>query len=332
VISPYTSFGLSQYSTDDLLRLHGENPDHLLSVFTQFSSRYLHIGQLGIERNTLINWEKGGLIPYERGAKGWRKFSFLEAVWIKILQELRTLGMSTETIRVVKESLWKEGKDSFFNLLLESVQQSATNGSIDKELVKQIEALGTEELKRELATLQLSPLMFCVVVSLLQKVSYVLVVNKYEEILLVPLVSALSLNVHESVERLQAEVLSTSCTVVNLSSILKDLAFHSEVALSEDLLLGVLSPTEQQIIELVREKQYQEILIQKDGEGEPSHIKVTKRGVDQALIKKLHAFLKKGEFGSIQFKTRDGQLIQFEQTSVIKREAKRGRGRPKKNA
>jgi DNA-binding transcriptional MerR regulator len=320
-----------QYSADDLLRLIQESPEQVSQLFTQFSSRYLHIGQLGIERNTFINWEKGGLIPYQRGEKGWRKFSFLEAVWIKTLEELRTLGVSTDTIRVVKEALWAEGQDSFYNLLLENFSGAAENMSLNRELVAQVKGVDPEQLKRDFATLQISPLMFCVVVSLVRKVSYVLAVNKYEEILLVPLVSATSPQAHESVGRLQAELFATSCTVINLGNILKELAFHDEVSLSEEVLFGVLSTTEQQIIEVVREKQYQEILVQKDDKGEPTHIKVTKRGVDEALIKKLHAFLKKGEYGAIQFKTRDGQLIQFEQTSVIKLEAKRGRGRPRKN-
>lgn len=320
-----------QYSADDLLRLLQESPEQVSQLFTQFSSRYLHIGQLDIERNTFINWEKGGLIPYQRGEKGWRKFSFLEAVWIKTLEELRTLGVSTDTIRVVKEALWAEGQDSFYNLLLESLQHPSAQGVITSEQRKQLEEADPEQVKRDFAALQISPLMFCVVVSLVRKVSYVLAVNKHEEILLVPLVSAASPEAHESVGRLQAELLATSCTVVNLGAILKELAFHGEVELSEDVLFGVLSPTEQQIIEAVREKQYQEILIQKDGEGEPTHIKVTRKGVDQTLIKKLHAFLKKGEYGSIQFKTSDGQLIQFEETSVIKLETKRGRGRPRKN-
>ena len=319
------------YSKDDVLQLLGENPEQIMSLFTQFSTRYLHIGQLGIERNTFINWEKGGLIPYARGEKGWRKFSFLEAVWIKTLEEMRLLGISTDTIRLVKEALWKEGEESFYNLLLEGFEQSSARGLLSPEQREQIKGVTKEQLQREFSALQISPLMFCVVVSLIRKVSYVLAVNKYEEILLVPLVSAASPDAHESVGRLQAELFSTSCTVINLGAILKELAFHSEVDLSDDVLLSVLSPTEQQIIELVREKQYEEILIQKDGEGEPTHIKVTKRGIDKEVIKKLHAFLKKGEYGSIHFKTRDGQLIQFEQTSVIKLETKRGRGRPRKN-
>lgn len=320
-----------QYSVQDVMALVRENPEQLLGLFTQFSTRYLHIGQLGIERNTFINWEKGGLIPFAREEKGWRKFSFLEAVWIKTLEELRALGVSTDTIRGVKDYLWQEDQDSFHNLLLVNFQKGAENMSLDKETIAEVEGTDTEVLKQGFAALQISPLMFCVVASLLQKISYVLSVNKYQEILLVPLVSAASPQAHESVAKFQAELFATSCTVINLGTILKELAFHSEVELSEEVLFGALSRTEQQIIAAVREKQYSEIVIQKDGEGEPTHIKVTKRGVDETLIKKLNHFLKKGEYGSIQFKTRDGQLIQFEQTSVIKLDTKRGRGRPRKN-
>ncbi|RYZ24635.1 MAG: MerR family transcriptional regulator, partial [Chitinophagaceae bacterium] len=110
-----------QYAADDVVAMVQENPEQLIALFTQFSTRYLHIGQLGIERNTFINWEKGGLIPFEREEKGWRKFSFLEAVWIKTLEELRTLGVSTDTIRIVKDHLWAEGQSSFYDLILENI-------------------------------------------------------------------------------------------------------------------------------------------------------------------------------------------------------------------
>ncbi len=320
-----------RYSPEDVMRLLSENPERLFALFTEFSSRYLRIGQLGVERNTFINWEKGGLIPYMRGEKGWRKFSFLEAVWIKTLEELRALGLPTDTIRVVKEHLWQEGGDGFYDLMLKGLRHPSLPLPQQSELLQHIEQVGMEELKQGFAALQLSPLMFCVVVSLLRKVSYVLAVNKHQEILLIPLVSATTADAHESVGRLQAELFSTSCTVINLGTILRELALQDEVALSADVLLQVLSPIEQRILEVVKEKQYSEIVIQKDKEGQPSHIRVTRRGIDETVIKKLHAYLKKGDYQNIAFKTMDGQLIQFEETSIIKLNEPTKRGRPRKN-
>jgi len=52
------------------------------------------------------NWESVGLIDNKRpSGKGWRKFSLMDAVWMKIIGELRKFGFPLEKIKKTKESL-----------------------------------------------------------------------------------------------------------------------------------------------------------------------------------------------------------------------------------
>lgn len=51
------------------------------------------------------SWEEQELLTIKRKDRGWRKFSIMEAVWLKIVAELREFGFPIEKIKVTKESL-----------------------------------------------------------------------------------------------------------------------------------------------------------------------------------------------------------------------------------
>lgn len=53
----------------------------------------------------LNSWENEGLLTNGREDRSWRRFSIMDAVWIKILHELRSFGMGWEQIKNAKDSL-----------------------------------------------------------------------------------------------------------------------------------------------------------------------------------------------------------------------------------
>lgn len=61
-----------------------------------------------ISYRVINHWEKMDLISVKRDSKkGWRKYSIIDLVWIKIIAALRRLGYPIETISKVKENLEK---------------------------------------------------------------------------------------------------------------------------------------------------------------------------------------------------------------------------------
>jgi DNA-binding transcriptional MerR regulator len=58
-----------------------------------------------ISYKMLNDWEKAGLIDNKREGSEWRRFSIVDAIWLKIIQELRAFGMSLKQIKITKESL-----------------------------------------------------------------------------------------------------------------------------------------------------------------------------------------------------------------------------------
>ncbi len=53
----------------------------------------------------LNSWEKEGLLTNDREDRSWRRFSIMDAIWVKVIQELREFGMSWEQIATAKQSL-----------------------------------------------------------------------------------------------------------------------------------------------------------------------------------------------------------------------------------
>lgn len=63
-----------------------------------------------ISYRQLNSWGQQGLLNGHREGREWRRFSIIDAVWVKIIYELRLFGMSWEQIKVAKESLAFESK------------------------------------------------------------------------------------------------------------------------------------------------------------------------------------------------------------------------------
>ncbi len=53
----------------------------------------------------LNSWEEHGLLTIKRKDRGWRRFSIMEALWLKLISELREFGLPLEKIKTTKESL-----------------------------------------------------------------------------------------------------------------------------------------------------------------------------------------------------------------------------------
>lgn len=57
-----------------------------------------------ITRKQIYDWTKEGLIDANEN-NGWRRFSIMDALWLKIICELREFGMGWNIIKLVRESL-----------------------------------------------------------------------------------------------------------------------------------------------------------------------------------------------------------------------------------
>lgn len=79
--------------------------------FTLLRERLLEpshtVAQTGETYRVINNWDANGLLfDKEERENGWRKFSFIELVWIQCLVELRKIGLSVSTLKKIRDSLF----------------------------------------------------------------------------------------------------------------------------------------------------------------------------------------------------------------------------------
>jgi DNA-binding transcriptional MerR regulator len=89
--------------------------DYFKSLKTNRISAILNNSERNIKFDSisyrqLNSWDKEGLLTAVREGREWRKFSIMDAIWVKIIQEMREFGMSWEQISNAKKSLELESE------------------------------------------------------------------------------------------------------------------------------------------------------------------------------------------------------------------------------
>ena len=85
-----------------------------LNIVKQFNQQTYTIGEEKLSSRVLNHWYQSGIITDDRiYNKGWKKFSFSEIVWIRIVIKLRKFGLDLQRIKKVKEQIdYYNTKDS----------------------------------------------------------------------------------------------------------------------------------------------------------------------------------------------------------------------------
>lgn len=82
------------------------NVEKVFGLCQQVLERRWSVSDVGIPYRWINYWDRERLLmDIEREGTSWRKFSFIDYVWVRIVCELRAFGLSFDGIRRVKEAL-----------------------------------------------------------------------------------------------------------------------------------------------------------------------------------------------------------------------------------
>lgn len=91
----------------------------------------------GISNHTINHWERQGLIDGRRtDEKNWRRFTFVEFVWIRMIGTMRKVGLSLDVIREAKGALMEQiTVASLMDLISEipQLRDQLIGAALDKE-------------------------------------------------------------------------------------------------------------------------------------------------------------------------------------------------------
>lgn len=297
--------------------------------FEAFSKRDFTLteAKIDLDRKTLYHWKKIGLLPFSNSPKKggenkiWGRFSFIENSWLKMLIDLRAVGIGLDKLLKIKELFFPENFiDVFFSKPIENID------TLDPEIQKIIEEKGllengilkiNPEIRALLEQLQFS-LFSCTLYSLmLTRGNYVFIGmgnDRYDmldlnDILMNPTIGIM--DIHKILS-------SESIFFINLKKIVADLSnthnyFTNETRIGRNMSMDAVD----KIKEIFMIGNVSEVTIKVNDSGTKTAYVKRKMKIED-LEKEVRRLMKKGNYCDLVIKTRDGNVQYFEHTEIVK--------------
>ena len=99
------------------------NPDLLHKKYSRLFEPRFSVSQQGISRQELLTWKQKGLIPGETSSNGvWTRVNFFEFCWIRIIAELRKMGVPIGIIKKLSNQIFEPDTDAFMGILKTAIK------------------------------------------------------------------------------------------------------------------------------------------------------------------------------------------------------------------
>ena len=116
-----------------------KNLNKIADLFELLNQRELSVKNLGVHPRVITSWDAEKIVRLTRnGEAGKRKFSFVDFVWVKIVNDLRSFGIKLAVIQKIADEIYnplpvKEVFDLASNHVdvLDGLQGESTQGFID---------------------------------------------------------------------------------------------------------------------------------------------------------------------------------------------------------
>ncbi|MFZ7144337.1 MAG: MerR family transcriptional regulator [Bacteroidota bacterium] len=137
------NFNLEKYfGTDSISRAA-----KLYSVISE--ERFL-IKDLDIPYRQINHWDEKGIISFSRKiTEGWRKFSFVELVWIKMVDEFRQFGIPLDIIAKVKKDIFEGISMKEIFALIENKKEQINKIKGNKKAKQKISSVKSKDIKSD---------------------------------------------------------------------------------------------------------------------------------------------------------------------------------------
>lgn len=264
------------------------------------------INDLKIQPRDATYWDKQGVLPKIKGTGMRRKYDLVQSIWIKLVQQMRSLGISLATIQLLKDNFLEPKID------LDEIDPSILKRFFDKLNDKTNESFSLEEFHDTLKQEEISIFKSIVIATIIFRKPLLCLVNKDGDYYLY------DSNKHQ--EYIQegpdfVEFISHPYFCISFSDAFKTLV-HDWSPIESFSDYSLLSDSELQILSNIRKQNINSITIRyKD--GAPFLIEVS----EQSKITMEQRFLdviSKNGYQSITIKTQNGKITNFENKILIK--------------
>jgi len=253
-------------------------------------------------------WEEKNILLEKSNNNKWRRYSFVEFIWIKIVEKLRLFNVSLKQIMEIKEQLLI---DLHLYQFIESKKVKDTIKNISqKENINFYNKLEDID-KKELSKIKVNLILLLILDAIILKNHISLLINNKNEIFIYK-------------ERLREEllqdehyrsVLLSSHINISISELLIEFINMNELNLLQDK-LNLITPKERQIIELIREDNVKSLKIIFNSKKMDVVELVKEKQIN--LADKFSSVLMNKGYETLIVKTQKGQIVYCENTRKIK--------------
>ena len=292
---------------------------YLYSQFDQImgslTDRKLSVKDTGIDRKLLYTWKKEKIVPFA-DADGWRRFNAIELCWLKLVVKFRSVGLSLDKIRNLKDFFFD---DSFLDEVIVDLKKIENQNTINFNLLKKnlIDANGkfTEDAKKELKKIEASRFSFLLMNMFMERANMYLYFDSTGKI------ECIDMNEYTNIidfHKIFDLITEESVVLINIRKVITDIIGSEEEFEKKSTLSNLISePSIDLVKNLFIENNVKEVTIRVTENGRPTVLLKKEMGISE-LQKEIRNLNKKGIFKDVFLKTRDGNVQYFEQTELIK--------------
>jgi DNA-binding transcriptional MerR regulator len=262
----------------------------------------------GVPYRNLNHWGKLGLFDDDReDTKNWRRFSFVEFIWIRVIDELRNVGLDVDAIKALKEALLKPSSLLELSMPFINIYGVENLGSLDKsEETKQMEVAFWEDVFSDSIGDELTYtwLQLMIATAITKRCPVIMAVFTNGDYFTIEEVPGFVLP-EEHLDRLSFE---THVRISITGIVRKFLA--SDPAIERIGMLQILESNKQTVLEIIKSGQFKSVKI---------HFKSAKMTdlelvQSQDIRKKIVDILAKGKYQTITIEQHQGQTTKIENT------------------
>lgn len=263
------------------------------------------INDLNIAPRDATYWDKQGILPQVKGPGMRRKYDIIQSVWIKLIQQMRSLGIGLNSIKILKENLLEPKLD------LNKFDQEALLHVINQLKSKYDESLSPENLLLEIKENGPSLFKSTVLATIIFRKSFQCIVNKEGDYILYDLQRYQEIITKDEF----AEFISEPYFSISISEAYRSLI--NEWSPKPYIKMNsLLSETEIKILEYIRRDDVNSINIRfKD--GEPYLLEIDEINTVSIEQRFLDVIARNG-FQKITINTRNGKIVSYE-NKVLKK-------------
>ena len=307
------------FTVNNPLDLVSKDPDiqkGIADFHKEMNQPRFHIKDVGVSSKLIGDWTKAGLLNDEFQKGKWRQFSFLEAIWVKFIEELRFFGMTVEEIKELKESLFPTKGEAMKTLLTTLASADAPAELKDtQDQFKKYLADSDEEIQRQLDGSNFSVFASIITNSLIANlnISYLMDARGGCFINL----SKPNDQYHaKTIEEVFRNVHNKSFAVINVKSLIAKFFDNEKLVAGSDFYFSIMDKDEREVIQAIRSGNYKQITIKME-DGSITQLRLGKKQ-DEDLIRKISRILKRGDYQEIHLNVNDGRLIKLDVTDIVK--------------